>query len=213
MALSHPSKATVEEVIDDWPEKTRETAETLRDEYGEPHEATPNRLIWHDNAPWKRTVLHRDGPTHQFPIPHADYLEQYIDYQVPNEMFDDLAQYDGSVHADRTRGELGASCHTEGANFLSLNLAHDVVTGEKTVDEAREDYAAIMAKGKAGGSPEYMQGLQFPLPEGDQRDPDVTILTEEIEHNARKVGLAALAGLVLGGVSYYVASRRRDRES
>lgn len=185
MGTTNPSSKTVEGVIEDWPKKPRKTAKKLLEKYGNPDEATTQRLIWHYNGPWKRTVLHRSGPTHHFPIPHSDYLEQYIDYHVPPEKFDDLARYDGSVHAHRTRGELGAACHTEQANILALNLAHDVITERRTVEGAREDYAAIMMKGKTGRSPEYMQRLQFDLPRGSQRDSDVTILTEELKQKAR----------------------------
>ena len=158
VASTQQSTQSVRETIDEWPNYSKETAETLLEKYGEPDEVTTHRLVWHDNGPWKRTILHREGPMHEFPIPHRDYLEQHIDYRVPPEKFDDLAQYDGSVYPDRTKGEIGASCHEEGANFLSLNLAHDIITGEKTIEAARQDYARIMAKGKAGGSPAYMQG-------------------------------------------------------
>ena len=208
MAISDQSRKTVEEIIRDWPGYSRKTAEALLEKYGEPDETTPQRLVWHDNGPWKRTVLHREGPTHEFPIPHKDYLEQHIDYRVPPEKFDDLARFDGSVYPDRTKGELGASCHEEGANVLSLNLAHDIVTGKKTIDEAREKYAKIMTKGKAGGSPEYMQGLQFDVPENDPRDPDVTIAAEKAKQNVRNLSLISV---ILIGILYYVVRRERGR--
>ena len=201
------SQTTVGEIIGDWPGYSRKTAETLLEKYGEPDEATPRRLVWHDNGPWKRTILHREGPTHEFPIPHRDYLEQHVDYQVPPEKFDDLAEYDGSVYPDRTRGEIGASCHEEGANFLSLNLAHDVVTGEKTVEAARDEYARTMMKGKAGGSPEYMRGLQFDPPRGNPRDPDVTIATEKAKRNARTLGLVGVALVAV----WYLFGKNRGR--
>lgn len=217
MAMAEPSKKTVEEIIGDWSEKTRgqqqhpkETARKMLDKYGTPDEVTPQRLIWHNNGPWKRTEVHREGQKHDFPLPHIDHLYQYIDYQVPPEKHDELAQYDGSTHAHRTEGELVATCHKEEANFLALNLAHDIVTGEKTVEEAREDYAKINAKLMAGGSPKYATDFQFPLPEGDQRDPDVTIVTEGIKHNARTLGLL---GIILVGISYYVTRRKRGQES
>lgn len=57
MATSHLPTQTVEEAIDDWPRYSRTTAETLLEKYGEPDEATARRLVWHDNGPWKRTIL------------------------------------------------------------------------------------------------------------------------------------------------------------
>ncbi len=55
-------------------------------------------------------------------------------------MYDDLAMYDGSVVLERTSGEISARCDKEGANFLALNLAHDIVTGKRSVQDARKMY-------------------------------------------------------------------------
>ncbi len=39
-------------------------------------------------------------------------------------------------------GEASARCHDEQANSLALNLMHDIVTGARTVAEARAYYAS-----------------------------------------------------------------------
>ena len=215
MAPSNPTTTTVDDIVEDWPDtgpgnqQPRETARKMREKYGEPDEATPNRLVWYDNGSWKRTEVHRNGPEHRFPVPHVDHLYQFVDYQVPPERHDDLARFDGSLLLRRTEGEMGVTCHREEANVLGLNLAHDVLTGERTVEEARRDYAKMNAKLMAGGSPEYTQRFQFPLPEGDQRDPDVTILTEELTRPSR---LAAIAGAALAGLLFVFARRRRGQQ-
>ena len=50
--------------------------------YGAPNEATASRLIWYNTGPWKRTIVYRDEVPHNFPKPHTDVLEQFIDYHV-----------------------------------------------------------------------------------------------------------------------------------
>ena len=52
-------------------------------------------------------------------------LEQTVSYKVPLNFFNALAVYDGSLLADRTRGELTAWCDREATNVLTLNLAED----------------------------------------------------------------------------------------
>ncbi|MGQ0560790.1 MAG: hypothetical protein ACT443_02830 [Gemmatimonadota bacterium] len=64
-----------------------------------------------------------------------------VETHEPWDKFDDLAAYDGSVIAERTKGVLSARCDKEGANFLALNLAHEIVTGRRTVEDARARYA------------------------------------------------------------------------
>lgn len=175
-----------EEILEEWPEEPTNVAETVIDEYGQPDEAAPSRLIWRDNGPWKRSILRREGVTHEFPAEHVDFFEQVIDYHVDPDRVDDLARFDGSVTVRRTRGELSAECHGEPANFLALNLAHDVLTGEKSVEEAREAYSEIFARKEAGGTPDYVQGFQFDLPSGDQRDRDEKTVTEEMKRDAKR---------------------------
>lgn len=148
-------------IIRTWPTASRRLARTLVDRYGMPHEATDSMLVWHYNSPWKRTVLYRDGVPHNFPRPHTDQLEQTIEYRVLPEKCSELASFDGSIMVDRTRGELSVHCDSEEANILLLNLAHEIVIGNKTVPEARK-VAAQAAKGYRLGWPEpYAKQLQF----------------------------------------------------
>jgi hypothetical protein len=128
-------------LIASWPEESREAAQLVIDKYGEPDEATESFLVWHGVGPWKRIVASRTFWTHNFPAPHFDSVESVIDYRVPPESFTALAQFDGSVVAERTAGEVSARCHDEEANNLALNLMHDIVRNVRTVGEARSYYA------------------------------------------------------------------------
>lgn len=176
---------TVDQIIGEWPDEPAEIAERMIEQYGLPNEAAPSELLWYDNGPWKRTEMFRDGVPHNFPKEHTDYLKQVIDYRVPPEKFDDLGQFDGSVYVDRTNGELAAKCDKEPMNVLALNLAHDIITDETSVDDARQEYAMTAVKQMMGGSPDYTQGLQFPIPEDKQRDPDETIVTDAMKEEVK----------------------------
>ena len=165
--------ATLQAVRANWPKEPRESAERLVEYYGPPQEYTSSQLTWHNTHDgWKRTVLTAEETPHEFPAHHTDFLEQFIDYRVPIEMFSALAAYDGSVVADRTRGELSARCGGTSMNFVAINLAHDIVSGTRTIDEAREEYARLYRAYKDGEKPPYTQGFQFERTNGDTRDPD-----------------------------------------
>jgi len=164
----------VESIIAAWPEVPQRVARTTIEKYGPPNEATPSLLIWYDNGPWKRTIIYRDEVPHNFPKPHTDLLEQFIDYRVPPEKFDDVTRFDGSVVPERTKGEVSARCDMEQMNFLALNLMHDVVAGARSVEDARREYAeqatAFMLKREAP----YTEGLRFEVPRGGTADLDET---------------------------------------
>ena len=144
-----------------WPQAAQELAARLTAKYGPPQESTPRLLIWYGNGPWKRTVLHKEGARHNFPRPHQDILEQTVNYRVPPDKVGDLVAYDGSIVVDRTRGEITVHCDSEQANTLTLNLADDIVKGERTVDQAL-GYHAQVIRGMDIGEPEtYPEKLRF----------------------------------------------------
>jgi hypothetical protein len=158
-------------VIQSWPKEAKKSAEMMIQKYGTPDEITAMRLVWHDNGPWKRTIVTKEETDHAFPMPHKDVLEQVIDYRVPTDKVDELAKYDGSVIVERTKGELSARCDKEEANFLALNLANDVATGKKEPEEAREEYAKTIKDLMAGKKDPYVQKLQFAA-QRSAADPD-----------------------------------------
>lgn len=167
----------VRDIIEEWPEEPRRSAERLVEYYGEPDEWSPSRLIWYETEDgWKRTVLSREQVPHDFPAQHTDFLEQFIDYQVPVHMFTPLAEFDGSVIAERTKGELSARCGGTSMNFVAINLAHDIVTGTRSVDEARQEYTRLYRAFQKGEKPPYTQAFQFTPPQGETGDPDVRTL-------------------------------------
>src|SRR5690242_21634030 len=100
-------QSELQNVISGWEKEPRESAERLIKEYGEPSEFSASRLIWFNTKDgWKRSVLSNEPTPHNFPDAHNDFLEQFIDYRVPLEMYTTLAEFDGSVNVDRTRGEM-----------------------------------------------------------------------------------------------------------
>jgi hypothetical protein len=171
--------STTAEIIKAWPEEASEAASLVIDAYGEPHEASASQLTWHDVGPWKRIVAQRAFWTHDFPAPHTDSVESFIDYRVPVDRFSDLARFDGSVMVERTSGELSARCHDEQANLLALNLTHDIVTGSRTVEEAREYYAKEFLDARRKRPTPYMERLRFEVDRAAAADPDVRVLSDE----------------------------------
>jgi hypothetical protein len=167
------------ERIRDWPEESREAAQLVIDQYGEPDEATDTQLTWHKPGPWKRIVASKAFYQHDFPAPHQDAVESVIDYRVPVDKFTALAEFDGSVIVERTAGEVSARCHDEQANFLALNLMHDIVTGAKTTREARDYYAKEFADYRRKKPTPYMEKLRFTPGGRDSADPDTRVLSDE----------------------------------
>jgi len=167
--------ATAEDVIQTWPKNPRESAMRLIDYYGPPDEVTPSMLVWRRTKDgWKRTVLSREEVPHDFPSHHTDYLEQIIDYRVPVEKFSALAEFDGSVIVERTKCEISARCGGTSMNFVAINLANDIVTGKRSVNDAREEYTRLYQAYKRGEKPPYTQAFQFGLPSEDTKDLDVS---------------------------------------
>lgn len=176
--------------ITGWPDESREAAQLVIDKYGDPDEITETVLTWHKPGPWKRIVASKAFYKHDFPAPHIDAVESVIDYRVPAEKFTELAAFDGSVVVERTAGEVSARCHDEQANFLALNLMHDIVSGDKTAQQARDYYAKEFLDYRRKKPTPYMEKLRFRPGDGKAADPDVRILSDEDLKNAAKQGKA-----------------------
>ena len=120
--------------------------------------------------------MYRDEVPHNFPKPHTDVLEQFIDYHVPPEKVTEVACYDGSVIVERTKGEVAARCDMKEMNFLALNLMHEIVTGRRTTDEARKSYAETAMAFMMDRRVPYTERLQFEVPRGGTADVDETMM-------------------------------------
>ncbi|HEY4707798.1 MAG TPA: hypothetical protein VII64_10085 [Thermodesulfobacteriota bacterium] len=167
---------TALDVASRWPDASRRAARDMIERYGAPDHITRGFLIWEKAGDWEEIIARRDPIEHNFPAPHMDTLEQAAAYEVPEDKFDDLAVFDGSIIAERTRGTISSRSWSEAMNCLALNLAHDIITNIKTVEEAREAYAAIANDYMQGKEHPYTRGLRFRGSATDvTRDPDYYI--------------------------------------
>ncbi len=173
--LSSMPDGEVDKIIATWPEAAKIGVKQMVLQYGQPNEGTPTKLIWFDRAPWKRIQLTSDQVLHRFPSPHADFLTQYIDYEVPLDKVGELGRFTGSFLIDRASGEVAARCDSEGANFLSINLMHEIVTGKRSVDDARAFYSETLSSYCLGESAPHCEGFLFELPTGGSGDPDKAV--------------------------------------
>ena len=142
------------------------------DRYGKPDESTANMLIGNNNGPWKKTIVYKQEVIHNFPMKHFDVVEQVIDYKVPFDKYDEIASYDGSIICKRTEGEISAKCDNEAANFLALNMANEIATEKRNVDDARKFYSETMKSMMSGKSSTYLEKLLFNVQKGNTADPD-----------------------------------------
>ena len=159
------TKMNAEQVIASWKTAPKEAAQRMIKKYGQPDEVTNMRLIWHDNGPWQITEIMNKEIDHNFPIPHKDAMHQAVSYRVHPEDADSILAFDGSIILNRTAGMIGAICDKEPANFLAVNLAHEVATGKRSVEDARRQYAeSIAMMMKDNKMDKYVSGLLFEPP-------------------------------------------------
>lgn len=173
-------RAEAERIIERWPEAPRNVGKQMLDKYGPPHEATPTKLFWYRTGPWKRMDLSADPVVHNWPAPHSDFFTQVIDYRVPPEVVHLITMFDGSIIVDRTRGEVSARCDSEAANVLGLNMVHELMTGERTVEEARDTASQSTVAYNLGRSAPYAERLLFEVPNGGTQDLDEPMIGKAI---------------------------------
>ncbi len=153
----------VNTILNGWPAESKKAAQAMITKYGQPDGAMPQALLWDNAGPWKRVLVYGHEHQHNFPRPHKDVLHCFVDMKVPADMFDDLARFDGSLICARTQGEVSAMCDSEEMNFAAINLAHDIVQGSKTVEQAREALAKTAMSVMQGTKDPITQDFRFPL--------------------------------------------------
>jgi hypothetical protein len=160
-APSAEAQAWVQKHLAGWPQRTQRLGAQLVTKYGPPAEVTGHQVTWYGNGPWKRTTLYKEEVMHNFAIAHEDVLEQTVSYRVPPDKVGEITQFNGSVVVNRTRGELSSTSDSEETNFLALNVADDIVKGERDVERAMTYYAQLI-RAKMIKEPERdLQALQF----------------------------------------------------
>ena len=165
-----------------WPESVRRLGAQLVTKYGPPSETTARQITWVGNGPWARTTLYKEGVQHNFAAPHRNVLEQVVLYKVPIDKLAELAQFNRSVVPNLARGELASLSDSEDLNFLALNIAHDIVTGERTAEQARTYYAQIV-RAKMIKEPERdLQQLKFTPAKSTAETADVDEVAPLIKH-------------------------------
>ena len=179
------------DTIASWPAEAQKAAKSMIEIHGAPGEVTPTMLVWHDSGPWKHIIASNVVTQHNFPLPHPDTVEQFVSYKVPENKHDEIALFDGSVNIDKTRGEMSARCDAEHHNILSLNLAHDIIIGKRTVKDARAFFTqAVMVEKKENKLHDYMKKLNFkPQPNSanpDKISPEMLPMVKAMEKEAGK---------------------------
>ncbi|HEY1283111.1 MAG TPA: hypothetical protein VGE96_01405 [Steroidobacteraceae bacterium] len=165
---SAEAQAWVQKHLAGWPQKTQRLGAQLVTKYGPPAEATERQVTWYGNGPWKRTTLYKEEITHNFANPHKDVLEQTVSYRVPPDKVAAIAQFNGSIVVNRTRGEISSSSDSEDTNFLALNVADDIVRGSRDVEQAMSYYAQLI-RAKMIKEPERdLQALHFTPPKSSE---------------------------------------------
>lgn len=166
------STGSVETIIQKWPKPVVREARLLIDRYGQPASFTENELVWTDNGPWRKTVLHREGLTRSMLGKSRDHLEQVISREVPQEKVAELAKFDKRIKVNADTGELSSRSDSESMNFLALNLADDIITGQRSAADARAFALRVKTLEKAGKSSPYLDGLMFTLRPSKPAEPE-----------------------------------------
>jgi hypothetical protein len=160
----------VEKMVAGWPQASKDAIRHMTKTYGPPAAVTADMAVWGQTGQWKRTFVFREEVQHDFPMPHKDVMQQWADFKVPADKADEIVTYDGSVVLERTAGEAAARCDNEGANFLALNLAHEIANGKRSVEDARKKYGEQIKAMKSGQDAPYTKKLMFSAP-ADAGDP------------------------------------------
>ncbi len=73
-AVSSVDRSAVDTIIAEWPARPRLGANVMIAKYGAPQEVTSEKLVWHNQGPYKRITVTARKNSHDFPRPHMDFF-------------------------------------------------------------------------------------------------------------------------------------------
>lgn len=154
-------QAQAQAAISNWSEASRLSAEALLAEYGPPDKIEAGRLIWDYKGPWKRTAVW-DSASYRGSDGGGDDVEQTVSLAVPDAEREQLQRaFNDKITVSGLAGEISARGASEGLNFLTMNLAYEIVRDGVDPLEARKVYQRMVELASAGKSSMYMHGLLF----------------------------------------------------
>src|SRR6185436_7083073 len=115
-------------------------------------------LTWLGRGPGKRTTGHRDDVSQDLPGDDWNLLEQSAAYPVGTKAMEALKQLRVGVGVAPEGGEIIAISESEETNFLAVNVAADLLKGERFLDDARDFYYRQRDLWNAGKSTRYLEG-------------------------------------------------------
>ena len=154
-------------IIRRWPSSSRGLAGTLVAKYGVPDLSGETAMVWYDNGGWKRTVAYRDAEPREEGARDAFHLKQSILYRIPEDKIAALRQFDRRITIDKELRMMSTQSESEAENYLCLNLAHEIVVGKRSVEDARQFRRRARMLSEAGMSVPSLSGFVFTL-EKDQ---------------------------------------------
>ena len=140
------------ETVRHWNDSPRLMTLEFMKKYGAPDEMGSDRLVWNNNGPCKRTVVRNAS---------GDMLEQTLACSVPAGKLVTLAAFDPAIQVSQNGTTLSVFSDTEEHNFLTVNLAYEVIHGIKDPISARNFYNQTIDLSVAGKSSPYMHWLLF----------------------------------------------------
>ncbi|HVL56026.1 MAG TPA: hypothetical protein VM491_05950 [Burkholderiaceae bacterium] len=141
-----------------WPRFMQTLVESLVERYGPPHEISEERVAWNVNGPWHRTEV-RHRLTDSGGVLPKEILEQRITYPPlvrrtpgktpvagrpdPQQRFRELVLPD-HCRVTLDRDTLIARCDNEASNIIAVNLAHEIISGKRSVRDAQRLYTKTL---------------------------------------------------------------------
>jgi hypothetical protein len=187
------------ELIASWPQVSQIAAQEFISKYGNPDTWSADMLHWYNAGPWAMVTISAAPVPHNFPLPHQEVIETSVFMDVPDNLVDDLGFM--GLKYDKIKGVAQAREESEDQLFLLFNLANDVIAGELTGSQGKQQYAAILLDNQnTGATHPYLTALAFtPLTMAQAANPEAPATAVAGFTGTRGQGIYNMDGQAQGG--------------
>jgi hypothetical protein len=146
--------------IGNWTPASKLAANKFLSEYGPPDRIEIGRLLWDNRGPWERTAV-QDCLSYYDSDGGTENIEQTVPYVVPSDKLEALKAFTDHIRVSEGGTRLSARSTTEEENFLTINLAEEILRGTRDPRQARHFYKTTLELAAAGKASRYTRELIY----------------------------------------------------
>lgn len=153
MTTTTVTREQVDRFVTTWPVETRRFVTTNFETFGAPVAATNEFVVWHNAGPWEKVMVTNQAYDNTVLVGGPkEFMTTWLTMDVPAAKACDLMRFNPSIMVNQTAHQVGVMSSSQEMAFATFNLAHEIIQGSRTVEDAQRQLVTVSRTIQQGGA-------------------------------------------------------------